>query len=240
MRRLTVVPGDDGTIRDLAERFADDHAEPAALVGLLDAVLTRADAQTVEVEAEPVPTGLAEGLAERGFELTRTTLQLRRALPVEADARGQAEPISVRPFEPGRDDAAWLEVNNRAFAWHPDQSGRTLDHLRALEAEPWFRADGFLVHDADRGGGLDGFCWTKIHDEVDPPLGEIFVIGVDPDAHGRGLGRALVLAGLDWLHGAGLRHAMLYVEADNVPARHLYDSLGFTLHQAHCWWRRPG
>jgi mycothiol synthase len=188
------------------------------------------------VEAEPTPDELGRQLDDAGFDLVRTTLQLRVALPLAADRRGRHPDIVVRPFVVGVDEPAWLAVNNRAFAWHPDQANQTLERLQELEAEPWFRADGFLLHH-DPDGQLDGFCWTKVHAAHQPPLGEIYVIGVDPDHHGSGLGRALVLAGLDWLGAQGLTHGMLYVEADNQPALGLYRSLGFTEHQAHRWWR---
>jgi mycothiol synthase len=101
-------------------------------------------------------------------------------------------------------------------------------------AAPWFDATGFLLLDGDppvdAGGRLDGFCWTKVHpaSATGSAAGEIYVIGVDPDAGGRGLGRALVRAGLDHLAGRGLGRALLYVDADNQPARRLYDRLGFT------------
>ncbi|HVN51632.1 MAG TPA: mycothiol synthase [Acidimicrobiales bacterium] len=194
-------------------------------------------ATAVVFEAEPVDDELVAIVEGAGFAPTRTTLQLRRSLPLEATARGDAPSITTRAFRPGADDEAWLAVNNRAFAWHPDQAGQTLDDLRSRQAEPWFRADGFLVHES-ADGALDGFCWTKIHAEHAPPLGEIYVIGVDPPAHGRGLGRALVLAGLDWLSAQGLHDAMLYVESDNTAARSLYASMGFGEHQSHRWWRR--
>lgn len=167
-----------------------------------------------------------------GLEPTRTVLQLGRSLPASPPSVG----FTTRAFVPGRDDEAWLEVNNRAFAWHPEQGGWSRDTLAARCAEAWFDPEGFLLHETD--GRLDGFCWTKVHDHERPPTGEIFVIAVDPDAHGRGLGRDLVLAGLAHLARRGLGTAMLWVEDHNTAARALYDELGFTEIGRHCWWRR--
>ena len=101
----------------------------------------------------------------------------------------------------------------------------TLEVLQARQSESWYDPEGFLLHEVD--GDLAGFCWTKVHAEQSPPLGEIYAIAVHPEHHGRGLGRALTLAGLAHLAGRGLRHAILYVESDNRPALRMYRGLGF-------------
>ena len=68
-----------------------------------------------------------------------------------------------------------------------------------------------------------GFHWTKQHS---PSLGEVYVVAIDPEAQGRGLGRALTLAGLHHLAARGLDEVLLYVESDNAPAIAVYSRLG--------------
>ncbi|MEY2469655.1 MAG: mycothiol synthase, partial [Actinomycetota bacterium] len=132
------------------------------------------------------------------------------------------------PFKVGEDNEAWLDLNNRAFAWHPEQSNWTDADLDNRFAQPWFDADGFLVHEVD--GKMLGFCWTKRHDEYDPPLGEIYVIAKDTAAGEPGLGKQLTLAGLAYLASTGLTEGMLYVDATNTKALDMYLAMGFTVH----------
>ena len=166
-----------------------------------------------------------------GFAPERELRQLRVPLPLASEpAPKWPSGVSVRTFVPGRDDEAWLSVNNRAFAADPDQSGWDEAVLRERMTESWFDPTGFLLATDDRG--LAGFCWTKVHPPDPPhdpaPLGEIYVIGVDPDRQGSGLGRALVVAGLASLADRGIRTGMLFVDAANRPAVGLYEALGFT------------
>lgn len=169
-------------------------------------------------------TGDAPLATSLGLVPGRALLQMRRPLPLEPHL-AEAGRLPLRPFEVGRDEAAWLEVNNAAFDWHGEQGGWDLATLRQRQAEDWFRADGFLLHERD--GRLAAFCWTKLHPAGDTWHGEIYVIAVHPDFHGHGLGRALTVAGLNWLHAAGATEGLLYVDEDNTSAVGLYHALGF-------------
>jgi mycothiol synthase len=172
----------------------------------------------------PHPDDTSDAMAiTHGLTTTRDLLQLRRSLPIPID-----NPVlAVRGFVPGVDEEAWLTSNARAFATHPEQGAWDLETLLEREEAAWFDPEGFLLHERD--GRLAGSCWTKIHADLQPALGEIYVIGVDPDFQGLGLGRDLVVAGLDHMANEGITIAMLYVDADNEAAMGLYGRLGFAV-----------
>jgi mycothiol synthase len=168
-----------------------------------------------------------DDVAPLGFHPERDVVQMRVPLPLPRDTVASVRPVVTRAFVPGQDDDAWLSINNRAFADHPEQGGWTHEQLQARLEADWFDAAGFLVADDPDGPGLIGSCWTKIHHEGDAVLGEIYVISVDPDRAGKGWGRALTVAGLEWMAGQGVRMGMLYTDASNTTAVALYHSLGF-------------
>lgn len=223
---------DPGPVPTTAEGVPPAWPEVAAnLLGRLFEELARRGGGQVELwVARAGP--MSDQLAERAQLVpVRDVVQMRRLLPVPGDAGSR---VAVTPFRPGVDDEQWVALNNRSFAGHPDQSSWTLDDLHARMAEPWFDPAGFLLHWHD--GRLAASCWTKIHRDVEPPVGEIYVIGVDPDFRGRGLGRALVLCGLDHLWRRGMAEAMLYVDSTNSAATGLYAALGFGLdHVDRCY-----
>jgi mycothiol synthase len=163
-----------------------------------------------------------------GLEIDRELHQMRVQLPLAGDPTAEFPPdVTLRTFVRGRDDAGWLALNNEAFAGHAEQGGWDLDTFRSRQREPWFDPEWLLV--AERHGDLVGFNWLRRHPATakQPETGEIYVIGVAQSERGRGLGKALALAGLDHLLGAGVGAAMLYVAADNAGAIGLYHSLGF-------------
>ena len=178
----------------------------------------------------PAAQSTAEAL---GLATVRELLQMRRSL------RGVPEPtvpsgVTSRTYAGPDDDAELLRVNNAAFSWHPEQGGWTAEDLAQRRAEAWFDPAGlFLAFD---GPVLLGFHWTKIHTGKPGAerAGEVYVVGVDPAAQGRGLGRVLTEIGLvylaDRLADVAEPIVLLYVEADNTAALRTYQQLGFDVH----------
>ena len=155
----------------------------------------------------------------------RTLQLLTRDLPV--DLVHVPVGARLRTFEQGRDEMDWLAQNNAAFASHPEQGEWSAEDLAERIAEPWFDPSGFLILEWE--GRLAASCWTKVHELSRERLGEIYVISVDPDFQGHGLGRVMLSQGLHSLRQRGVRRAVLFVDADNVAAQHLYRDVGFTL-----------
>ena len=230
--------GNEGYIVDaIATVRLDSDTDQAALrTTLLSAVVDAVPADSaITWWAHPDETSAATAAAI-GLLPDRGLLMMVRDLPVRLDAG-----VALRPFVVGTDEAAWLEVNNAAFAAHGEQGGWDDATLRQREREAWFDPNGFLLHERD--GRLAAFCWTKLHPGAarDGGLaGEIYVIAVHPQFHGLGLGRALTVAGLQHMQTVGATAAMLYVDSTNISAVKLYESLGFTVAHTEQSYRRSG
>ncbi len=209
-----------------------DRAHAVAAGGPLDP----ADAAASPTPARPLAVWAHGDLpparalaAARGLVVVRELWQMRLDVsPGADDLPPLPDGVTVRPFVPGRDEDAWLAVNARAFAHHPEQGRMTRADLDAREHEPWFDPAGLLL--AERDGRLLGFGWTKVHPPVgpgEPGPGEIYALGIDPDAQGLGLGRALTALDLTHLAGRGVRTVLLYTEGDNTVAIRTYTRAGF-------------
>jgi len=215
-----------GTSTTSVELVATD---PLVATELLEAAGQLVDPAELRLWARGRNSVAAQAAAQAGWQPVRTLLQLRAALgELELPEPRLPDGISIRTFRPGFDEQAWLAVNTRAFASHPEQGRWSMADLADRIAAPWFDPAGFLL--AVRADGqLLGYHWTKVHTETPEPMGEVYVMAVDPPAQGLSLGRTLLIAGLRYLRERGLETVLLYVEADNTPARTLYEGLGFTV-----------
>ena len=216
---------------------------------LLDAVLAAAPTARVWAHGElPAARALA---GSRGLRVVRELFLLGRPLPPGGDPLPEVHlpaGLHARAFEPGRDEDEWLRVNAAAFAHHPEQGRLTREDLDERMGQDWFDPAGLLlVVDDDDPGTLVGFHWTKVHpagELGEDPVGEVYVVGVDPAHQGRGLGRPVTLLGLHHLaddpRHPGLRDVVLYVDGDNPAALTVYRSLGFSTRGTDRMWARTG
>jgi mycothiol synthase len=234
--RHLLAEADGGVVGYLNLVSASEDAPPMAEVAV------HPDARRSGTGSALIRTGLAEGgdgarvwahgnlepaqatAAALDLVAVRELVQMRRSL-ADLPAVHVPDGVLLRTYAGPSDDAELLRVNNAAFSWHPEQGGWTDADVAERRSEPWFDPAGLFMA-FEGGGALLGFHWTKVHG---PSLGEVYVVGVDPDAQGRGLGKTLTLVGLhhlaDRLRAAA--EVTLYVEADNSAAVKTYEGLDF-------------
>lgn len=186
----------------------------------------------------------AQHIAQReGFHITRELLVMgllagdiqAPELPDGYAALNYSQ--AVQRFGKEQVEQAWLNANNEAFSWHPEQGGWDLERLhRAMEAD-WFDPEGvwFLYDVTTHADQLAGFHWTKRHPNG---TGEVYVVGLASDHRGRGLGKPLLELGLFWLKQQGSEQIILYVEADNAPAVKRYEQDGFAVRERHVVYKK--
>lgn len=210
-----------------------DHRRRGHGAALLDAVL--GTGQDVRVWAHG-NLGPARALAERAdLVRVRDLWVMSRSAPTPSQAPPVVPPsdVRVRNFIVGADEQAWLELNARAFADHPEQGRTSRADLDARIAQPWFDPAGFWLATEAEGGQLLAAMWTKITGQGAQRVGEIYVLGVDPDAQGRGLGSLLTGVAMHFFARAALARLELYVEGENTAAIAVYRKAGFQQSAVH-------
>jgi len=181
--------------------------------------------------AQTVLTGL-------GFQLIRRAHELKIDL-TEIPLPEAAASFPIRHLEVGEEDKL-TEIQNRSFTgswgYHPN----TEEQIKYETGMSNCEREGILL--ACEGDRPVGYCWTKIEGGENPTAdeskGRIFMIGVDPDYQGTGVGRELLLAGLSYLKGQGLRVAQLTVDSENRVANALYHSIGFEICDRSLWYEK--
>lgn len=237
----TFGPADD--LVGYAQLDADDHS---AIVFVhpqhrRQNVGTALVEQVRQLEAHPTFWAFGGLAAGRAFAGHVGLVKQRELLVMERD-------LGARPVQPADADAApagvriatfgdplveteldeLVAVNAAAFAHHPEQGSLGAGDFRARMAEPWFDPAGLFLARDEATGRLLGYHWTKVeNNDAWGHHGEVYAIGVHPDAGGRGIGRALLTAGMDHLQRRGVERIILYVEADAERTVEMYRVAGF-------------
>ena len=191
-----------------------------------------------------LPAAQALAAAEELVPTRKLHVMSRRLTEHDATNPALPEGFSVRSFEVGRDEHAWLEINALAFASHPEQGAITLEDLQERMSQEWFDPAGFfLLEDTSRtdtGGGhpLAAFHWTKR--EPGSSAGEVYVVGVHPAYQSRGLAGPVTALGTAHLARQGVERVDLYVDGDNARALATYRRAGFEDTAIHVVYGRPG
>ena len=143
-----------------------------------------------------------------------------RGRPPQYEADSAFGQITI--FQP-EDLQNLVNLNARSFANHPEQGRMTVqDFMERMESD-WFDPNGLLIAKDDTGTMI-GFHWTKVENGI----GEVYVLGVDPDHAGSGVGSTLLDAGLAYLTSQGVNTVRLWVDDDNIIAQSLYMKSGFS------------
>lgn len=103
--------------------------------------------------------------------------------------------------------------------WRENQRRTVNEDLDSEHSHVWV---------AVREGTVAGF--VAVHLTVEDKAGEIYLVAVDPDHQGVGVGRALVDHATEWMRAQGVETAMVETGGDegHGPARALYEAVGFT------------
>jgi len=149
--------------------------------------------------------------------------------------------MRIEPYTPDYLDAV-VRLSLRAWApvFESIQNALDADLFNAFYADGWrisqekavtevCAADDTTVWVAIDGATVVGFIAVKL--TVEDSMGEIYMVAVDPEAQGRGIGSQLIEFALNWMKQAGMSVVMVETGDDpgHAPARHTYEKLGFRL-----------
>jgi polyphosphate kinase len=128
-----------------------------------------------------------------------------------------------------------VHLQNRSFSgtWGYNLNTRE-DILRRLQHPHCSIRDVIAAFDQ---GKPTAYCWTRL-DPKKKGYGRIYMLGVDPDHQGRGMGKEVLMAGLSDLKTKGVRLVELTVDHENKAARALYRSVGFRRHKSSLWYEK--
>ena len=189
----------------------------------------------INVQAPANGSAARHLLESEGFVVVKNYWQLRWEGDEDFSIK-MPEGFSLRPFTLDQDEQMLADLQNAAFGHHWGFSPNSVEEIRArvrLDRSP---PEGIIfVLDGSRPAGYN---WTLRASNGVRAVGWIAMTGVHPDYRGRGLGTAVVLAGMEYLKNTGVDGIELEVDSENVPATKLYANLGFKKVDQTVWYEK--
>lgn len=179
-------------------------------------------------------TARAARLERLGFAPERYMFRMSRPLDLPIDEPRFPDGFTCRPLLGVSEAGKWAEMFNLSFVDHWNFHPCTVDQREHdIRVDPNYTADGDLVCVAP-DGTLCGFCDCVIFASQNAQSGRsegwIHLLGTRRGYRRQGLGRAMLLRGLQWLKSKGMVTALLGVDAESpTGATRLYESAGFSV-----------
>ena len=217
-----------------------DHRRKGLASKLLGHAMHRAKELRVKVAHVNIPQNnvVAKSvLTKLGFRFVRRFLQLRLDMTKVRWQDVDQSAQRYRHLQHGEENKL-TQIQNRSFAGTWGYNPNTVEEIvYCINLSRCSPKDVVLAYDGDK---IIGYCWTRITDETTTGerKGQIFMLGVDPDYRGRGIGKGVLLAGLSYLQSKGLPVAELTEDSMSKAACSLYRSVGFKFQSSSLWYEK--
>ncbi len=174
-------------------------------------------------------------LSSHGLDMVKSLWQMRWQGKDIPDV-SLPEKFAVRSFVPGQDEMALTELQNTSFGENWGFSPNTVEQIRTrVEYNRGGPESIVFITEEDKPAAYN---WTMFIEDGENSSGVIAMTGVHPHYRGRGIGRAIVTAGIAYLVGRGASFVELEVDSENTPARELYLKLGFRKVGRSVWYEK--
>ena len=179
---------------------------------------------------------LSREIYERlGFSLRDLELRMVRDLHEPIPQPQLPDGFTLRTLDPATELKDWLRLYSNEIGDRP----AILERWRRTRDDQDYDPSLDLVA-VDQAGKLAAMCYCSIPSfetgRSAVKEGRTEPIAVAAPYQRRGLGRAMVLSGLNLLKARGMDQALLTTESDNLPAHRLYESLGYRIPYNACWY----
>lgn len=213
-----------------------NHGLGTMFTNLAIKLATQLGASVLHVQAAQKGVTAQRMLNGLGFRSARHYLQMRWVESELVDIPLPSNYI-IREFRLNQDESTLVRLQNITFGDHWGFCPNTIEDIHAKVRQNSSASPGilFVCDDSDE---VAAYIWTTRNTNEAGSIGWISMTGVHPLYRGRGLGMAIVVAGLKYLKELGINRVELEVDFENIAARELYLKLGFIKTAETLWYEK--